>query len=77
MIIFLALYLPLVLLVLALAVGCLMGIVASILAMTNSEIILGITGLLFFGAIGYFLVYPFSMGILRPFFILWDVLKIN
>ena len=71
MIIFLVLYLPLVLMVLALAVGCIWGIVASIIAMIDSEIFLGIIGLLFFAAIGFFLGYPFSMGILRPFFILY------
>lgn len=71
MIIFLVLYLPLVLMVLALAVGCIWGIVASIIAMIDSEIFLGIIGLLFFAAIGFFWGYPFSMGILRPFFILY------
>lgn len=71
MIIFLVLYLPLVLLVLASVVGCIWGIVASVLVMTKNEIFLGIIGLLLFGCIGFFLVYPFCVGILRPFFVLY------
>lgn len=71
MIIFLVLYLPLVLLVLASAVGCVWGVVASVIAIIDEEVFLGIIGIIFFVAIGFFLVYPFSMGILRPFFVLY------
>lgn len=71
MIIFLVLYLPLVLIVLALAMGCIWGGFASIMAIINSDEFLGIIGVLFFGAIGFFLVYPFCKGILRPFFVLY------
>ena len=71
MIIFLVLYLPLVLLVLASVVGCIWGLVHGVLSMMNNEVSLGIMELLLYGAIGYFLVFPFSMGILRPFFALY------
>ena len=70
MIVFLVVYLPLVLLVLLFAVECIWGIVSSIVAMIEGEV-LGIVGFLFLVAIGFFLVYPFSMGILRPFFVLY------
>ena len=71
MIIFLILYLPLVLLVLASAIGCVWGLVVSIKTKIDNEVFLGILGVLLFGAIAFFLVYPFSMGILRPFFALY------
>lgn len=71
MIIFLVLYLPLVLLVFASAAGCVAGLVMSVLSAMEGEIFLGIVVLMLFGAIAFFLVYPFSLGILRPFFMLY------
>lgn len=71
MIMFLVLYLPLVLLVFASAAGCVAGLVMSVLSAMGGEIFLGIVALMLFGAIAFFLVYPFSLGILRPFFMLY------
>ncbi|MGN1353966.1 MAG: M48 family metallopeptidase [Alloprevotella sp.] len=71
MIIFLVLYLPLILLVLAFSVGCIWGLIVSAINIFEGEVLVGGVQLLAFGGISIYLVCPFCIGILRPFFVLY------
>ncbi len=71
MFVFLLLYLPLVFLVLALDLSCIWGVVFSVLKMIDGNVLLGLIVLVLFIVIGFFLVYPFNVGILRPLFVLY------
>ncbi len=71
MIVFLLLYFPLMLLVLATVLMCVGGVVFGIFFCVSNSIIVGVSVCILTGVFGYILVYPFFMAILRPFYALY------
>lgn len=71
MIVFLLLYFPLMLMVLAAVLACAGGVVFGIFFCVSNSIIVGASICILTCVFGYILVYPFFMAILRPFYTLY------